>query len=262
MNVKSQATIYYSYDLEGTSFKSVSTSNTLSTPLKIASFFAKKIANTNYFKPGDIITYTIVINNASNFKVTNISIKDLIDNQIFIKDSLHYYYLNQEGKDVSYLIDNEKLEFRVEELLPSTVLIISYKAKAKENLELYEELQNYSKITTNEGNEISITDLNLTQKYAKVICEKSVLNDYAYLNSSLTYKIVVKNIGNYKATDLEVVDELPETFRLSKENPIFINGKETQDYTFNNEKSILTIPFEILDPLDEIEIIINGSIVK
>ena len=73
MNVKSQATIYYSYDLEGTSFKSVSTSNTLSTPLKVASFFAKKIANTNYFKPGDIITYTIVINNASNFKVTNIS---------------------------------------------------------------------------------------------------------------------------------------------------------------------------------------------
>ena len=43
---------------------------------------------------------------------------------------------------------------------------------------------------------------------------------------------------------------------------IFINGKETQDYTFDDEKSILTIPFEILDPLDEIEIIINGSIVK
>lgn len=91
MNIKSQATIYYSYNLEGTSFKNVSTSNTLLTPLKVASFFVKKIANTTYFKPGDVITYTIVINNASNFKVKNIVIKDLIDNQYFIKDSFRYY---------------------------------------------------------------------------------------------------------------------------------------------------------------------------
>ena len=79
MNIKSQATIYYAYDLDGTSFKNVATSNTLTTPLKVASLFAKKIANTSYFKPGDIITYTIIVNNASSFKATNIKIKDKFD---------------------------------------------------------------------------------------------------------------------------------------------------------------------------------------
>lgn len=262
MNIKSQATIYYSYNLEGTSFKSVSTSNTLETPLKVASFYVKKIANTFYFKPGDIITYTIVINNASNFKVTDISIHDLIDNQTFIKDSFNYYYLKDEGKDVKVDVKEENLEFHIEEMDSSTVLIISYKAKALDDLELYEEIQNHSLITTKETNDITINDLNLTQKYAKVICEKTILNDFAYLNANLTYKITVKNIGNFKATDIELVDQLPETFKLSSTSPITINEKETLNYTFDEKTSILTIPFEVLEPLDEINIIINGSIIK
>lgn len=262
MNIKSQATIYYSYNLEGTSFKNVSTSNTLLTPLKVASFFVKKIANTTYFKPGDIITYTIVINNASNFKVKNIVIKDLIDNQSFIKDSFHYYYLKDEGKDITISFDNEKIDFAVEEMDEESVCIITYKTKAREDLELYEELQNHSVVSTNESKEIAVNNLNLTQKYAKVVCEKTILNDFAYLNSNLTYKIKVKNIGNCEARNIEIVDQLPETFKLANNSPIIINDVEINNYSYDENKYILSIPLEVLDPLDEISILINGSIVK
>lgn len=262
MNIKSQATIYYSYDLEGTSFKNVSTSNTLLTPLRVASFQAKKIANATYFKPGDIITYTIIVNNASNFKVNNISIKDLIINQTFIKDSFHYYYLNDTEKDVNLEISEERLDFTINELAPSSVCIISYKTKAKEDLELYEELQNRSVISIDEAKNATIDDFSLTQRFAKVICEKSISNDFAYLNSNLTYKIIVKNIGNFEARNIEIIDQLPETFHLLNSSPIYINDIEFNNFTYDNDKCILTIPWEILEPLEEITILITGSIIK
>ena len=262
MNIKSQATIYYAYDLDGTSFKNVATSNTLTTPLKVASLFAKKIANTAYYKPGDIITYTIVVNNASNFKATNIKIKDKLDNQTLLPSSFNFYYLKDEGKNVEFNSEKQKLEFTISEMESQSVCIITYKAKVNEDLSLDKEIKNVSTISSDEVKDFKTNSLDLKQKYAKVTCEKSILNDYAYLNTNLTYKIVVKNIGNYKATNIEIVDELPETFKLSKENAVLINDTETKNFSFDEGTCILTIPLESLDAESEISILINGSIVK
>ena len=262
MNIKSQATIYYAYDLDGTSFKNVATSNTLTTPLKVASLFAKKIANTSYFKPGDIITYTIIVNNASSFKATNIKIKDKLDNQTLLPSSFNFYYLKDEGKNVEFTNEKQKLEFTISEMDSQSVCIISYKSKVNEDIDINKEIKNQSVISSDEVKDFKTNSIDLKQKYAKVVCEKSILNDYAYLNTNLTYKIIVKNIGNYEAKDLEIIDQLPETFKLSLDDAVTINNKTISNYFYNEEKCILTIPLDFLDAQEEATILINGSIVK
>ena len=262
MNIKSQATIYYAYDLDGISYKSTSTSNTLLTPLKVSSLYAKKIANASYFKPGDIITYTIVVNNGSSFKATNVKIKDKLDNQSFLNGSFKYYYLKDDGEDIRLTMDNQKLEFIVTEIAPYATVIIMYKAKVNDNLEIDKNLDNQSIISSDETKDFKTNDLSIKQKYAKVICEKSILNDYAYLNTNITYKITVKNIGNCEACDLEIVDELPETFKLSPSSPIVIGDQEITNYSYDSDKCILRIPLDYLEALSQIDIYINGSIVK
>ena len=77
------------------------------------------------------------------------------------------------------------------------------------------------------------------------------------LTSILTHVVhMVHRNGNYI-----YILNTKSGVRLSN-NLRILNIGHSLIHTFDDEKSILTIPFEILDTLDEIEIIINGSIVK
>lgn len=262
MNIKSQATVYYSYNLEGTNYKNVSSSNTLLTPLKTISLQAKKMANTTFYKPGDTIAYTILLNNQSAFSASEIQISDHFKNQLLLEDSLKFDFLKDEPKKPSIKLSKDHFTLTLQNLQEFNACIITYKTKVIDNLSLEDEIESYSQITSKETNKIKTNTLALKQKYAKIICEKSISNDFAYLNSNLTYKIAVKNIGNYVANNIELVDELPETFTLNENNPIIINNSPITNFSFNNKSSILTIPLEKLDANEQIDIYINGYITK
>lgn len=262
MNIKSQATIYYTYNLEGKDYKNISSSNTLFTPLKTVSLNAKKMANTSFYKPGDVITYTILVNNQSSFSASEIQISDKFKNQLLLEGSINFDFLKEE--DLKPAIEQTANSFilTLPHLQEFNTFLITYKTKVIEDLSLEDEIESYSEITSKETNKVKTNTLSLKQKYAKIICEKSISNDFAYINSNLTYKITVKNVGNFIAKNIEVVDELPETFELDQTNPITINNSPITNFIFDNKQSILKVPLKKLEAGEQTEIFINGKITK
>lgn len=262
MNIKSQATIYYTYNLEGKDYKNISSSNTLLTPLKTVSLNAKKMANVSFYKPGDVITYTILVNNQSSFSASEIQISDKFKNQLLLEGSVNFDFLKDEEQKPTLKQTSNSFILTLPHLQEFNAFLVTYKTKVIDDLSLEDEIESYSEITSKETNKVKTNTLSLKQKYAKIICEKSISNDFAYLNTNLTYKITVKNIGNFIANDIELVDELPETFELDKSNPILINNDSITDFIFNNKNSILKVPLKKLDAGEQIEIFINGKITK
>jgi uncharacterized repeat protein (TIGR01451 family) len=259
MNVKSQATIAYAYALGSLKIKSITTSNIVSTEVRTVDLLAKKIASTEYFKPEDIITYSIIITNPGNSKATDVIITDSLFRQSFVQDSFRYLFLDESKADIKLSINDDNLVFEISELKAHAVCVLTYQVIVDEIEEICLDLRNCTSIASKEVQPFATNKLNLKQRYAKIECLKKTV-DHVYLNSDINYEITLSNKGNIEAIDLEVIDQLPSTFELDSKDAITINDEPCDLYAFDKSTHILKLIIDKVDPFSTVKILIKGKI--
>lgn len=256
MNVKSMARVKYSYNLDGINLTGVTTSNVVNTEVRKMGLIARKFSSSEFYKNGDILSFNIVISNSGNYYTNNIYIEDTIEGQELIPSTVKYYSLD-ESTDlmVSYETIGDILKIKIPTLKEHDICIISYKTIVNSNAQV---IKSALKLYSDEIEETTSVPFNLKQGYAKIECFKKVNDDVTFLNSSLTYELTLKNSGNISAYNVEVYDELPNTYILDRENPVIYDGK-CVDFELNN--NILTFSLPEVPAQSELTVLINGKIV-
>lgn len=261
MNVYSQAKVSYAYSLGNLKIRSITNSNVVTTEIKQNRLLAKKVASSNYFKPYDVITYTLIIQNAGNAAINDVVINDDIFHQKYIENSLNYFFLDDSKSDINLTVNENNLIFEIPKLEPYATLIITYKVEIDNIEDLSMDILNIANVQSKEISPFQTNTIDLKQRYALIECEKKCV-DYAYYNTDIAYSIILRNKGNVDAIDLEVIDELPKTFELDKKKPITINNTLVDIYSFDNETKILKFIVDKVSAFSEIEVIVKGRIIK
>lgn len=257
MNVKSMARVKYSYNLDGINLTGVTSSNVVSTEVRKVGLLARKFASSDFYKTGDIMSYNLVVSNTGTNVTNNIVINDTITNQDLIPNTLKFCLLDSTSKlDVTYDYKDGNISINIPSLESHNICIISYKTIMGANAETAT-----SKLTieSDDVGKIDTKTLELKQGYAKLECFKKVNDNYTYLNSNLTYELTLKNTGNISAYNVEVFDELPQTYELDKDNPIIYNDL-LLPYSYEN--NILTFNLPEVPAESEVTVLINGRIIK
>ncbi|NLD27056.1 MAG: DUF11 domain-containing protein [Acholeplasmataceae bacterium] len=262
MNVKSQATIAYAYALGNLKIRSITTSNVVSTEVRTVDLLAKKIASAEYFRPGDVITYSIILTNPGNSKATNITINDELFRQSLVKDSFRYLFLDDSKADIKLTINDNNLVFEVDEVNPHAVCVLTYQVTVDEIDEICLDLRNCTSVSCKEVNPFALHKFDIKQRYAKIECLKKTV-DHVYLNSDIAYEIIITNKGNVEAVDLELIDQLPQTFELDhSKDAITIDNVECDIFTFDKNTNLLKLIIDRVEPFASVKVIVKGKITK
>jgi len=262
MNVRSQATISYAYALGNLKIKDIATSNVVNTEVRTVSLLAKKTASSEFFKPLDVITYNIIITNPGNSSANKVVINDDLFHQKLVDDSFKYFFLDDSEVKVKLKTNDNNLIFEIDELKPNAVCVILYQVMIDAIDELCVDLRNSSNIYSKEILPFATNKLDIKQRFAKIECLKKTV-DYTYLNTDISYLITLKNIGNTDAIDIEVIDQLPQTFELQNTpDAITINNENVDIFTIDDKTNILKFIVDKIEPSSTVEAIIKGRIVK
>lgn len=257
MEVKSMAKVKYSYNLDGINLTGLSQSNIVNTEVRKLGITVKKLSNSEFYRPNDIISYTIILTNTGNFRTNNVVIEDDITNQNYILSSLKFYSLGKDLKNsLIEELQNNKLILKIPFIDPNEIYVITYRTIIGPDIE---KINSSLSLISDEIKEKEQSEVSLTQGYAQIECIKNVSNNITYLNSDLSYILKIKNNGNISAFNVEVFDELPITYELDKTNPVTINNLLI-DYQYQNNILNFTIPE--IKPNNDIEVLINGRIIK
>ena len=235
MDVKSMARVKYSYNLNGINLTGATTSNVVSTEVRKVGLCARKFASSEFFKAGDIMSYNVVISNTGTNITKNIVLKDKITNQDLIPNTLKYCLLdNNSNLDVTYEYDNNSITINIPSLDSHNICIVSYKTIMGNNAE---DANSELSISSDDVSEFDIVPVSIKKGFARIECTKKVNDNYTYLNSNLTYELTLKNTGNISAYNVEVFDELPQTYELDENHPVLYNDNPL---SYNFENNILS----------------------
>ena len=75
-NLKCRATLSYAYNLGDIVVQNVTNSNFIQPELREVNIRVRKFASTSFFKPGDILTYTIVLSNDGTYEAKGVLVKE------------------------------------------------------------------------------------------------------------------------------------------------------------------------------------------
>lgn len=257
MNVKSMARVKYSYNLDGINLTGVTTSNCVNTEVRKMGLSARKLASSQFYKTGDILTYNIVLANTGNYKTTNIVLTDDILGLELIPSTVKYFCLNEDiDLNISYELIEDNLQIKIPILEKHNTCVITYKAIVNSNLE---SLESKLKLASDDISETISKPLILRQGFARIECTKKVNDEVTFLNSNLTYELILKNTGNISAYNVEVFDELPSTYMLDSDNPVLCNDEQVKYQLDNN---ILTFSLPEVKENSEVIVYINGKIIE
>lgn len=261
MNVVSQAKISYAYAIGNLKIKSITSSNLVSTEVRSVELLAKKTVSSENFKPNDIISYTLVIQNPGNTALTDVLVNDDLFHQYYIEDSFKYMFMDDSDNEIKLSKNENNLIFEIPYLKANAVAIITYKVEIDSIEEVSMDIRNVANIQSKEVKPFKTNTLDLKQRFAEIKCSKKCV-DYTYFNTDLSYIITLKNIGNLDAIDIEVIDQLPITFALDTKKPISINNNEIDIFTHDKDSGILRFIVEKVPAFSEVEVVIKGRIVK
>jgi uncharacterized repeat protein (TIGR01451 family) len=219
-----------------------STSNNVTTVINKASVTLTKVVDKAYATINDIITYTITAHNTGTVTLDNMSFVDFIaTGATFLKASV---IINE----VSYPAYDPNLGFALPSILPSSEVIVSFKANIN-SVPTPPIIDNHGSIsykykinpsgedyTGSATSNTVTTNINLVA----VTNNKNVDKLYAEVNDTLTYTSVIKNNGNTNITDTIFTDILDSNLTFST-GSVTINGISYSNYNPTNGFTLGTI---------------------
>lgn len=185
-----------------------SASNLTETPVNHASITTLKLVDKSYADTGDVITYTLQLQNTGNVAANNVVINDVIPvGTTFILGSL----VNAIGTPPTLALTTS--------LAPQGSITVSFKVKVDEAIPPINPLVNqattsftYTVDPANPNGASGSEDSNTVStqvNHAEIIAMKVVDKAYADLNDILSYTITLENIGNVTASNVILNDVIP-----------------------------------------------------
>lgn len=180
------------------------------------------------YKKGDTITYIGEVRNVNSTEKTNIVIKDVLPNGVTFEDAGYYYTDDVNKHRVSYNNENNTVTWKISSIEPNASIKVILKVKVDNN--------DISEIT---NNMYAICEQSSIKKYSndlkvKIVKEGIAVEHYTDVNKEyvdvgdlINYYIKVQNNGTGIATNLRVIDYLPE--RMKFEKLVYTIGNYTSD---------------------------------
>lgn len=176
--------------------------------------YIKKSASVDKVKPGEEFSYTIEIGNNGNEAETNLKLTDVIPDDLTL---INYSYIDEASTtstsgNVSASVNNGKLTFDIQSLVPSEVIKITLNVSVDSSATRGEAITNTAVLTFDDKNLNASADVEVVDTVISVKKESSVAT--VLNNDEFYYTITVTNTGDLNATNLTVVDTLDSKLEI------------------------------------------------
>lgn len=214
-NIKTKSIVNYKYAVGDTIVHGSTSSNYVEPFLRDVIISIKKDCDHNYFKPGDILTYDILVANSGTYLAEFININEEIKNQTLIVDSIKLSSL--ENIDFKYQDAIDGIDFIIKSLNPNETVHIVYQTIVDEIIDPKQNITSISEVEVDDQDLFYTKPIELEQKYARIICEAETI-PFIYPNKVYQYILTITNVGNTIAEDVEILSQLPNAYALESIN--------------------------------------------
>lgn len=261
--MKANAKISYAYSLGSNQINSFCETNTIDVEIRFVDLKIKKTANDFFYKPGDLLHYSIVITNIGNYVAEEVIVVDDIKNLRYANGSCSLLRGNNIAQVLAPNIDEDNITFDIGHIEPQSSVVINYSAIANPEIANNEDLTNTATMYAKRLNPIYSNVISIEQKYANIISRKTASKEYVYNYDYLDFVITLTNNGNATAYNVEISESLPKGFvLLDKEEAITIDNEPFTDFEFDPEGNVIKLKLEeITADGKETQILMRGRIV-
>lgn len=210
-NNKTKSMVSYKYAVGDTIIHGSTSSNYVEPFIRDVVISVRKNCDQKYFKPGDILTYDLVVANIGTYLAEFINITESIKNQSLIVESVKISSL--ENVDFKYQDAIDGIDFIIRTLNPNETVHISYQTIVDEIIDPDINIISLSEIEVDDQDIFTTKPIELEQKYARIICEAETA-PYIYPNKPYQYILTITNVGNCPAQDVEVTSQLLNSYVL------------------------------------------------
>ncbi|MGH1053339.1 DUF11 domain-containing protein [Bacillus cytotoxicus] len=200
-------------------------SNTVVTAINSAELSVRKSVNTNESGVGDILTYTVRIQNNGTVLATNVSFLDPIPAETtFIPNSVVINEVPQPGLDPT-------IGFSLESISPGSMVTVTFQVTVT-SVPVSKVIPNNANVTADFQVSplqppitiVTISNIVVTRvNIGAIHVIKSVNTSEAGIGDTLTYTVLIQNTGNVPATNIMFQDLIPDG-ALFVANSVTING--------------------------------------
>ncbi|WP_252234457.1 hypothetical protein [Clostridium sp. ZS1] len=254
--IKNNATTSFAYyvDPAGQPTTKTTTSNTVTTVINTYSATLTKTVDKAYATIGDVLDYTIIVDNPGTVPLTNVNLKDIVQNgATFVPGSVVINGVSNPTYDpnIGFVINNVLAGGNVVVMFKATVTSIPTPPKVNNTANINFKYQLSPTLPYVDG---SLTSNTVTTNISSmaVTNTKSVNKTYSTVGDTLTYTSVIYNNGNVNITNTEFVDVIPSHTSFVT-GSVKINGTSYSDYNPNigftlgtiTPNSNLTVTFDV-----------------
>ncbi|HIQ14359.1 MAG TPA: DUF11 domain-containing protein, partial [Leucothrix sp.] len=200
----------YALSDSANSEKAIATINVTIRPLTLIPLVLNKLANKEKVKPGEIVTYSLSIENPNNAPVSNAVVKDILPSGLsYITNSAKLNFMPISASTTGGL---EGLSFVIASIPANTTWQLSYQTQLATNAKVGD-LINQARITTDDSNADSNLATNTIQiSNFQIGIMKVADKENVVIGDTVTYTVIVDNPENRTLADIVIEDTLPSGF--------------------------------------------------
>lgn len=234
--LKNTGTVTYSYYVDPTQLPYTGTkdSNTTTVTVLDTIMSITKEVDKTFAKIGDIVNYTICVDNTGVVTATNVNFLDILDDNLeFIAGSVYI-----EGE--SYNNYNPNTGFPLPNIIGGNCIDITFAARIVSRPILSNTVYNSATTTysytiggTTYNGTMTSNTVNTVVGYGELTITKSLDRIYGSINDVINYTVVIQNTGSVNATSMSFKDTI-ENDALFNINSVVVDGVNYPNYNPNN----------------------------
>lgn len=201
-----------------------------------------KAHSTEKYIPGNDITYIAYVQNIKSVDATNVEIKCQLPNEIAYKNAYFAVKMDNDGKEVNYNKETNTVIWTMKKLEANSKVEVQLVGTVNNNVN---EINNKFNAVCSETSEISSNEvIRYVDKANLTISQYANIQDtYINVGDVLQYYITIKNDGTKVASNVKVVNTLPDG--LENVTLKYKNGNEESEEIKCQNKEITLSGFEI-----------------
>lgn len=150
---------------------------------------------------GDVLTYTVTVNNPNNFTINNVLVKD--------GTPAGTTYIGNLTVSAPYTGTTPAVGITITSIGPDDTVTLSWQVQVNSIQPIQNPLINYASVTVPGGTSGITNMVNTNVNHAYVAISKAVDKSYANVGDTLTYTLSLTNAGNVAANNVVVSDPIP-----------------------------------------------------